>query len=104
MAVMIFIFAEEDYRTFWMKNTWLDLDIIYLGADTRVVEVFRNVPKTPKNKPDAEPATVSAVAQYVIEVNAGFAKKHRLKAGDIIEINGSPDTKQKTKTKTAKKK
>ncbi|UGU17111.1 DUF192 domain-containing protein [Sinomicrobium kalidii] len=76
---MLFIFDEEKPRYFYMKNTNIPLDIIYLDAAKKIVSI----------KPDAEPFNEASIpsdlpAQYVLEINAGMAEKWGLKTGDFI--------------------
>lgn len=77
---MLFIFPNEEERSFWMKNTILPLDIIYLNAKDQIITVQRNtVPYSEESVPSNGPA------KYVVEVNAGFCDRHSIKAGDHIE-------------------
>ena len=77
---MLFIFPDEEERSFWMKNTILPLDIIYVNAKNQVVTVQKNtVPYSEDSVPSNGPA------KYVVEVNAGFSDRHSIKAGDHIE-------------------
>ena len=74
---MLFIFQSEELRQFWMQNTSIPLDIIFIGKDMRVKHIHH----------DAKPydmALINSVypAQYVLEVNAGEARN--LKMGDIL--------------------
>ena len=77
---MLFIFEKEDVYCFWMKNTLLPLDIIWLDANKEVVYIAENVhpcrrdpcPNTCPDKP----------AKYAIELNAGTCKDLGLRAGD----------------------
>ncbi len=78
---MLFIFEDEDQRSFWMKNTYLPLDIIYLDAKKNIVRIHENV------------ATLNEVsipsdfpAKYVVEVNAGFCALNRLEPGDRMSF------------------
>lgn len=78
-AGMLFMMGIEEPQSFWMKNTRISLDIIYVSADNIIVKIC----------PDTEPYSLKNVnsdypALYVVEVNAGFAKKHGIKAGDRI--------------------
>ncbi len=78
-AGMLFVFEREGRRSFWMKNTLVPLDIIFLDASHRVVNV----------QADAAPLTLSprpslAPAQYVLEVRGGWAKDHGLAPGDQV--------------------
>lgn len=74
---MLFIFAEEDLRSFWMKNTYLPLDILYLDAKRKILRIHENVATL-----NEMPIPSDFPAKYVIEVNAGFCALHNLKTGD----------------------
>ena len=83
-AGMLFISRDERLQTFWMKNTLIPLDIIFLSSDEKIVEI----------KPDFEPCetvscpsyTSKVPAMYVLEVNAGFVEENGLKIGDKLEV------------------
>ena len=80
-AGMLFIFPTESEQRFWMKNTPLALDMIFIGADQRIVGIV----------PDTRPFTttslgVSAPSQYVLEVHAGFCAKHGITTGNKVEF------------------
>jgi uncharacterized membrane protein (UPF0127 family) len=80
---MLFIYDEEAQHPFWMKNTYIPLDMIFIGRDRRVVGVVH----------DAEPMTetsreVDAPSLYILEVNAGFAAKNGIKKGTLVEFEG----------------
>lgn len=73
---MLFIFYETSEHPFWMRNTLIPLDLIFLGDDRRVVGVVANAaPQT-----DAE-RTVRKASRYVIEVSGGEAAAHGVAAG-----------------------
>jgi len=79
---MFFMFADESPQAFWMKNTIIPLDIIFINSDLEIVTVYRNT------QPFSETQLVSeAPALYVVEVNAGFTEKHGIKAGDRVNWN-----------------
>jgi len=81
---MLFIFEDEDYRSFWMKNTFLPLDIIYLDAGRRIVRIHENTPpQSQQSIPSDHPA------RYVVEVIAGFTALYEIKLGDrmVFERN-----------------
>ncbi len=81
-AGMLFIFEEEEQRSFWMKNTFISLDIIYINANKEIVSIQKYTqPKTTTAIPSDAPA------KYVLEVNAGFADKFVISAGDKIDFN-----------------
>lgn len=78
---MLFIFPDEAVRNFWMKNTFIPLDIIYVGSDLEVKHVAKNtVPHSLEMVNSIYPA------QYAIEVNAGISDKLGVTRGDKIEI------------------
>jgi uncharacterized protein len=73
---MLFIFDETSEHPFWMRNTLIALDMIYLGDDRRVVGVVANAePRT-----DA-PRTVGKPSRYVVEVAGGEAAAHAVGPG-----------------------
>jgi uncharacterized membrane protein (UPF0127 family) len=81
---MLFIFAEEDIRSFWMKNTLIPLDMIFLNNEKQVVDMYCSVPPC---RSDPCPSYTSALpARYVLEIAGGTAKKLKLKIGDKILI------------------
>ncbi len=78
-AGMVFIFANAQQRAFWMKDTYLSLDIIFIDAQHRVVGVVsRAEPMTTR------PQGVPTPAQFVVEVQAGFAQAHQIGAGTQV--------------------
>jgi uncharacterized membrane protein (UPF0127 family) len=77
IQAMLFTFAKPETQRFWMKNTYLPLDIIYISSDSVIVSIGENT------KPFSEETVDSnGLAQYVLEVNAGLSKKLNLQAGD----------------------
>ena len=78
---MIFIFDEEQPRSFWMKNTKISLDIIFIDKNNKITSIQTAQPckKDPYKTYDAK-------AKYVIELNAGTTKKISLQEGDEIKI------------------
>ena len=80
-AGMFFIFEEDEPRSFWMKNTFISLDIIYIDSDKEIVSIQKYTqPKTTFSIPSEKPA------KYVLEVNAGFTDKFEVAPGDKIQI------------------
>jgi uncharacterized membrane protein (UPF0127 family) len=72
---MLFIFNSDAPIAFWMKNTLISLDMIFVAADGTVRRVFRNVPSAPSSMPDAKIPREGGVAKYVIELGAGEAAR-----------------------------
>jgi uncharacterized protein len=76
---MLFLFDTEEPQSFWMKNTILPLDIIFVNAKMEIVKIQKNAePFSEKSLPSIKPA------QYVVEVNAGYCERHGVKEGDKI--------------------
>ncbi len=79
---MLFIFPDERLRNFYMKNTRIPLDIIYINANREIVSFQKNA------KPFDESSLPSeAPAKYVLEVNAGLVDEWQLKKEDRIEFS-----------------
>lgn len=76
---MIFPNAQPQVRSFWMKNTVLPLDIIYIGPDRRVLNIVRGEPYSEVSLPSAGPVV------NVLEINAGRAEALGIKPGDRVE-------------------
>lgn len=77
---MLFQFPRPDYQAFWMRNTLIPLDIIYIGADGRVVSIVRNARPL-----DETPLPSGAPAQFVLELAAGRAAQIGLLPGDKVQ-------------------
>ncbi|MCL8008375.1 DUF192 domain-containing protein [Gelidibacter japonicus] len=77
---MLFVFPDEDFRSFYMKNTNIPLDIIYIDADKKIVSFQKN---TQPNNETSLPS--NAPAKYVLEINAGLADEWQLEVGDKME-------------------
>jgi len=79
---MLFVFEEPQYAGFWMKNTYLSLDLIFIAPDGTVVNI------APDAKPlSLDPIESAAPVKYVLELVAGTAARIGLKAGDRITSN-----------------
>ena len=88
---MLFVFEEEQQLYFWMKEMRLPLDIIWIDADCRLLEVAAEVPTPPPNAGnDGIPRVQSpSPARYVLEVHAGEAARNDLQPGDTVEFLGA---------------
>ena len=89
---MVFIFDTPGSYPFWMKNTLIPLDMIWVDADRRVVFIAPSVPPCKADPCPNFPATPPPPALYVVEVVSGFAKKHGVKVGDQLVFNRIPVT------------
>lgn len=82
---MLFVFSDDQLLSFWMKNTLMPLDLVFVSSGLKIVDI----------KKDFEPCRTSPCqtyqptmpARYVVEMNAGLAEKKGLELGDKIEIN-----------------
>jgi uncharacterized membrane protein (UPF0127 family) len=81
---MLFLFPEEDQLSFWMKNTYLPLDMIFVKADKTVLGVVEGA--TPQSE---ESRFVEGKSQYVVEVNATFARRHGITTGTKVRFFGA---------------
>jgi uncharacterized membrane protein (UPF0127 family) len=81
-CAMIFVFPEARIRSFWMKNTFIPLDIIFLDGEGRIVTIRKNT------KPHQKAPTYrsTAPARFVVEVNAGYADRNSLQPGQLIDL------------------
>ncbi len=76
---MLFIFPDMEERSFWMKNTYISLDIIYIDDKMEIVSIQKYAtPLSEQSLPSFKKA------QYVLEVNGGFADKYHIAYGDKI--------------------
>lgn len=80
---MLFVFEDEQVRNFWMKDTRVSLDIIFIKKDGTVI----NIAEKTKPEQTAETYQSKEAAQYVLEVNAGWSNSNSLKAGSKLKIN-----------------
>jgi uncharacterized membrane protein (UPF0127 family) len=82
-AGMLFLMPDEDDHQFWMKNTLIPLDIMFISSDMKVVGILENM-----QPHDTNSRGVGAVSRFVLEVNAGWAKAHGVSAGTSITFDG----------------
>jgi len=86
---MLFIFEADGALDFWMKNTFIPLDFVWLSASGEVVDVRANVPPC---RSDPCPSYASGKpARAVLEVNAGFAATHGVRLGERLNFHNVPD-------------
>ncbi|MBN1637640.1 MAG: DUF192 domain-containing protein [Ignavibacteriales bacterium] len=76
---MLFIFPVEEPRSFWMSNTMISLDIIFVNSKNEIVKIHKNT--TPYSR-TSYPS--DAPAQFVVEVITGFTDKYNIKEGDKV--------------------
>lgn len=81
---MFFVFPDSAERKFWMRNTYLPLDMLFFDEQCVLVSKLENVPVLN----DLPRASVGA-AKYVLELNAGTAERYKLSAGSRCEFSGA---------------
>lgn len=81
---MLFVFPEEGRHGFWMKNTRIELDIVFIGADRRVVSIARRA--QPCRKEPCDVYGPDADVAYALEIAGGLATVHGFAAGDLVEF------------------
>jgi uncharacterized membrane protein (UPF0127 family) len=80
---MLFVFSSPNFYAFWMKDMIFPLDIIWIAGD-QIVDISKNLPPA---RSDFMPTyTPAEPANYVLEVNAGWADRYGIKIGDKVEI------------------
>ena len=83
-AGMLFIYPRERYCSFWMKNTLIDLDILFIRADGTVVKSATMKSPQPGERPGSYPS--KGAVKYCLELNAGTVERLGIKAGDRVEL------------------
>lgn len=85
LAGMFFIFDGEELRYFWMRNTLIPLDMIFIDSNFQVVDIHKGA------KPlDEKVISSRKPARYVLEINAGRADKCRIKNGTKVRFLKAP--------------
>lgn len=76
---MLFLFSTSEPRSFWMKNTVISLDILFVDENYRITTI------RPNTKPfSQDPVRSNGNAMFVVEVNAGFCERYGVQVGDNI--------------------
>jgi uncharacterized membrane protein (UPF0127 family) len=83
---MLFVFGSDGPVAFWMKNTLVPLDMLFVAADGRVRTVSRNVAPAPPSMPDDQIPRENGTAKYVIELPAGEASRDGISPGVTLAI------------------
>lgn len=83
---MLFLFSRDDEYPFWMKNTLIPLDMIWVTSERRIAAISHDVPPCKADPCPSYPP--NAISRFVLELAAGEAKKHGLKAGDQLRFDG----------------
>ncbi|HLY02278.1 MAG TPA: DUF192 domain-containing protein [Candidatus Cybelea sp.] len=87
---MLFVFERDEEVDFWMKDTLVPLDMIFIAADGTVRRVFSNVKVVAPTLPDEQIPREGAQAKYVIELAAGEASTDGIVAGVKLDLREAP--------------
>lgn len=77
---MLFAMERREH-TFWMKNTCLPLDMLFIDADGTIVGILENVPVLNETS-----RTVGCPSTHVLEVNGGWCRRHGVRAGQKVKL------------------
>lgn len=78
---MLFDLHNRKVQTFWMHNTCIPLDMMFVDDDGLIVGILEQVPVL-----NDDERSVGCPSRYVLETNAGFARKHGIKAGQRLKL------------------
>lgn len=84
-AGMLFIFEREAPLTFWMKNTFISLDMLFIDEGRRIVGIVEEaVPET------ETPRRVEGMSRYVLEIGGGLSRRLGITKGGQVDFEGVP--------------
>lgn len=84
---MLFVFPDDQHRSFWMKDTLIELDMLFVSADGRINTVAASVRPC-----EADPCPVrssAAPSRYVLELAGGEAARAHVAVGDALDLSGA---------------
>jgi uncharacterized membrane protein (UPF0127 family) len=79
---MLFIFPGERINSFWMKNTPIPLDMIFISSERKIVGIVHETAPF-----SLEGRSVSVPSQFVLEINGGLSRRYGFKAGDVVRFD-----------------
>jgi uncharacterized membrane protein (UPF0127 family) len=88
---MLFLFPDEKEQSFWMKNTPIALDLIFINSARKIVGIVEQAVPFSLNS-----RSVGARSQFVLEINGGLSRRYGIQTGDIVRfhdvaVEGVPD-------------
>lgn len=81
----LFFYLSENTRSFWMPNTYFNLDIFYLDENLKIIDVVWNLPHYTGNTNSEIPRAPAIRSRHVLEMKAGSALSSKLKIGDSLQ-------------------
>jgi uncharacterized membrane protein (UPF0127 family) len=82
---MVFVFPDEAEHSFWMKNTMIALDMLFVAGDGYIVGIHANAAPL-----SLTPISVGKASKWVIEVPAGFSERSGIAVGDQVRLRDVP--------------
>jgi len=79
---MLFIFDYQTTVSFWMKDTLIPLDQVFIDSNSRIVDIYKNA--TPLSE---YVYTAKSPSKYVVELNGGYCDRYGIKVGDSVSLN-----------------
>jgi len=76
---MLFVYEKEQYQNFWMKDTYIPLDLAFINADGRILEIHQMIPH------DRTVIRSREKVKYVLEVNEGWFNEYNIYVGAILD-------------------
>lgn len=89
---MVFVYEDSEVRSFWMKNTLVPLDMIFVAPNGTVLNVEHAAPQPNASDADLRSYRSAGPAQYVVEVRRGFANRTGVGPGTAVEFEGLNET------------
>ncbi len=80
---MLFLFKQQEPLSFWMRNTLIPLDMVFIDSDLKIAGIVENAePRTLTSRSPGKPS------QFVLELPGGYTRKLHLKPGSTVEFEG----------------
>lgn len=84
---MLFVFSDEAVLTFWMKDTLIPLDILFLDDALEIIDIQTMVPQIGALEKDLIRYSSKQPAKFALEMNAGLTQKYEIKTGMAVQLN-----------------
>lgn len=89
---MMFVFSQDMHLNFWMKNTLVPLDILWIGVDKKITTIHEKLRASAMDTPDDKIAAAGGRGQFVLELASGEASRRKLRVGDTLKFKAEiPD-------------
>ena len=83
---MLFVFSREGQPGFWMFGMRFPIDIIYLNSHMQVIDIKENIKPMGPHPKEWKIYFPTEACKYVLEVNAGFVEKNKIRKMDVLEL------------------